>query len=292
MSNTGPQDQPDEATVDLLVKQVAEGLPPSEKRALDALDSPEVSAILLDIERAAAAITLVAVASHSETPPPALQARLEHQGRVFLADNNVVGLNPAQTATSAGLRGQWRRGAAGWFAAAACLLLAVLGWLRSPQPAISPAMVSTHVTVPAIVPPTNTPTAPPTPAEERAALLARTDSLKLTLGATKDPAAAGVTGDVVWDPLTQRGFLHFIGLRPNDPRVQQYQAWIFDGERDKRYPVDAGVFDVPANSSEVIVPLHAALPVRVAKAFAVTIEKPGGVVVSALHHVVVLGAAT
>jgi hypothetical protein len=133
---------------------------------------------------------------------------------------------------------------------------------------------------------------PPTPAEERAALLARTESLKLTLGATKDPAAVGVTGDVVWDPITQRGFLHFIGLRPNDPRVRQYQAWIFDGARDKRYPVAAGVFDVPANSSEVIVPLHAALPVHVAKAFAVTIEKPGGVVVSALHHVVVLAAAT
>ena len=43
------------------------------------------------------------------------------------------------------------------------------------------------------------------------------------------------------------------------------------------------------DSSELIVPIHATLPVHVAKAFAVTLENPGGVVVSALHHVVVLG---
>jgi hypothetical protein len=34
------------------------------------------------------------------------------------------------------------------------------------------------------------------------------------------------------------------------------------------------------------------LPVRAAKAFAVTIEKPGGVVVSEQQHVVVLGTAS
>ena len=94
------------------------------------------------------------------------------------------------------------------------------------------------------------------------------------------------------EPVTQRGFLRIVGLKPNDPRIEQYQAWVFDAKRDKRYPLDAGIFDIPADSSEVIVPLHVELPVRVAKAFAVTIEKPGGVVVSALHHVVVLGAVT
>jgi hypothetical protein len=38
-------------------------------------------------------------------------------------------------------------------------------------------------------------------------------------------------------------------------------------------------------------PIHATLPVEQIKAFAVTIEKPGGVVVSGLGHVVALGAA-
>jgi anti-sigma-K factor RskA len=133
---------------------------------------------------------------------------------------------------------------------------------------------------------------PPTPAQERAALLAKSDSLKINFGATKDPAAAGVSGDVVWDPATQRGFLHFVGLAANDPALRQYQLWIFDGGRDKRYPVDGGVFDVPVNATEVVIPIHAALPVLSAKAFAVTVEKPGGVVVSGRQHVVVLGAAS
>ena len=172
----------------------------------------------------------------------------------------------------------------GWLAAAACLVLAVLGWQRTPPPA--PVAV---VTPPAPVVPVERPV--PTAAEERAALLAKADSLKITLGATKDPAAAGMTGDVVWDPVTQRGFLHFAGLAANDPAVLQYQIWIFDAGRDKRYPVDGGVFDVPANATEVVIPIRASLMVLKPAAFAVTIEKPGGVVVSGREHVVALGAA-
>lgn len=84
-----------------------------------------------------------------------------------------------------------------------------------------------------------------------------------------------MTGDVVWDPVTQQGYLRFVAPPQNNPKVHQYQVWIFDGTRDQRYPVDGGVFDVPANSSEVLVPIHAAVPVRLAKAFAVTLEKPG-----------------
>jgi hypothetical protein len=56
--------------------------------------------------------------------------------------------------------------------------------------------------------------------------------------------------------------------------------------------VDGGVFDVPANAGEVIIPIRAALMVRKPAAFAVTLEKPGGVVVSGREHVIVLGATT
>jgi anti-sigma-K factor RskA len=121
-------------------------------------------------------------------------------------------------------------------------------------------------------------------------MLASADAVKVTLGATKDPAASGVTGDAVWDPQSQTGFLHFVGLASNDPRVRQYQIWVFDGNRDKRYPVDGGVFDVPAGVSEVVIPIHTSLSIGQAKAFAVTVEKAGGVVVSGLGHVVALGA--
>ena len=67
--------------------------------------------------------------------------------------------------------------------------------------------------------------------------------------------------------------------------------FIFDGDRDQRYPVDGGVFDVPPNVDQVVVPIHAEVPVHAAKAFAVTIEKPGGVVVSEREHVVAIGKA-
>jgi hypothetical protein len=167
------------------------------------------------------------------------------------------------------------------------LVLAVVAWNR-PHPQAPTVQVSPSS--PVVPAPTVAP-APPTPAEERAALLAKADSLKVTFGATKDPAAHGVSGDVVWDPATQRGFMRLVGLAPNDPSMHQYQLWIFDGGRDQRYPVDGGVFDIPANATEVVLPIRAALPVLSPKAFAVTIEKPGGVVVSGREHVVALGAA-
>jgi len=260
MSETGPQNSPDEALVDLLIKQVTEGLSPAEQRELERLDSASASRYLRDLERAAAAVTLAG--SAPEPMPPALQARLEKQALDFAATagrgagDNVVDLNRAKSAAAPPASA--RRGAAGWWAAAACLLLALFAWLRSPEP----APVANQPAPPVAAPPAVVAPAPPTPAEERAALLARSESLKLTMGATKDPAAAGVTGDVVWDPVTQQGYLRFVGLPQNDPKLHQYQLWIFDATRDQRYPVDGGVFDVPGNSSEVLVPIHARLPIR------------------------------
>jgi hypothetical protein len=99
------------------------------------------------------------------------------------------------------------------------------------------------------------------------------------------------SGDVVWDPRTQRGFLRLKGYVANDPAGAQYQLWIFDAARDDRYPVDGGVFDVPAGRDEVLIPVHPTLRVARVVAFAVTVEQPGGAVVSdraklvALAHV-------
>jgi len=285
MSESGSQTPPDDAMLDLLTKQVTEGLASEEQRALDGMDSAMTSAYARDLERAAAAISLAATASSEELLPPGLRVRIEQDAQAFFAGPNVNTLKSPRVDPRAGSR----KAAAGWFAAAACLVLAVFGWLR--PPALIPAPSTSNLPIgppPIAVPPVRTPV-PPTPAEERAALLALPESVKVSLSATKDPAAAGVTADAVWDPATQRGFLRIVGLKPNDSRTGQYQAWVFDAERDKRYPLDAGVFDVPPNSSEVIVPIRAELPVHVPKAFAVTLEKPGGVVVSALRHVVVLG---
>jgi hypothetical protein len=281
MAESGPQNQPDEAMVDLLIKQVTEGLSPDEQRELDVLDSELASAYARDLERVAAAITL-AGGRGTEPMPEALRARIESQLRAAMTDaSDARGAGAARLASDAGsgarasVRAPRARlgSTAGWWAAAACLVLAVLGWLRSPSLVHGPATA-------------------PSAEQEREALLARPGAEKIQLDTTAEPAAAGAKVDVVWDPQTQKGFARFVGLKPNDPTQHQYQLWIFDGERDERYPVDGGVFNVPPNTGQVVVPIHAELPVRAAKAFAVTLEKPGGVVVSGREHVIAIGKAS
>jgi hypothetical protein len=300
MSDTRPQGQPDEAMVDLLIKQVTEGLSPDEQRALDVFDSETASAYARDLERAAAAVTLAASAppgGAKESPLPAglADALAQQAAQHFASVDKVADIAAARSSKADQARASVtpapranRYGGYGWLAAAACLVLAIFGWERSPSPPVIP--VAEVPTPSPQIAASTVPPVPPTPAEERAALLAKSDSLKIPLSATKDPAAAGLSGDVVWDPVTQRGFLHFAGLAANDPAVHQYQIWIFDAGRDKRYPVDGGVFDVPANAAEVVIPIRATLMVRKPAAFAVTVEKPGGVVVSGREHVVALGA--
>src|ERR1700749_5045889 len=78
LMSEGPQNQPDEAMVDLLIKQVTEGLSPDEQRALDVLDSAVASAHLRELERAAAAIA-VAGSAAAERPPQELLRRLQQQ---------------------------------------------------------------------------------------------------------------------------------------------------------------------------------------------------------------------
>ena len=68
----------------------------------------------------------------------------------------------------------------------------------------------------------------------------------------------------------------------------QYQLWIFDAKQDERYPIDGGVFDVDPQSGDVIVPIRAKLHVVDPKMFAVTVEKPGGVVVSSRDRIALL----
>jgi anti-sigma-K factor RskA len=94
----------------------------------------------------------------------------------------------------------------------------------------------------------------------------------------KTPLQQAVSGDVVWSSSYQLGFMRLIGMPINDPLQEQYQLWIIDPLRDDE-PVDGGVFDI-AQSGEVIVPIQAKLHVTKPAAFAITIEKPGGVVVS------------
>lgn len=95
------------------------------------------------------------------------------------------------------------------------------------------------------------------------------------------------TGWVTFDPDGQEGYMFIKGLTPNDPRVQQYQLWIWDQEREPDpsnptplaenvHPVDGGVFDVNTEG-EAVIPIQASLVVNKPYLFAITIERPGGV---------------
>jgi hypothetical protein len=151
-----------------------------------------------------------------------------------------------------------------WLAAAATIVIAVVGWW--------PRLVTpdgSDVTA------------------QRVALAGQASAKTIPWAATEDPLGKNVAGDVVWSGEQQAGFMRFVGLPANDPAKAQYQLWIFDAERDERYPVDGGVFDV--KDGEAIVPIRARVPVGKAVLFAVTLEKPGGVVVSTRERLVAIG---
>lgn len=95
------------------------------------------------------------------------------------------------------------------------------------------------------------------------------------------PGYESVRGEVRWSPSLQGGQMRFTGLAANDPTQGQYQLWIVDPTRDAE-PVDGGVFDIvdAGRSTEAVVAFSAKLRVDQPTVFAVTYEKPGGVVVS------------
>lgn len=271
-----------ERLADLLVKQTTEGLLRAEKEELDQLLARHHDADPELLERVAAAVALAGDLD-DEALPAALRQRVEFEGRRLVAAKPATVTEirlprrderPARTAVS-----QWTR-----LALAASVLLAVVGWwprLRDAViPAPEPPVAATREPEPV--------SEPPTPAEKRQMLLAKGAVVQSSWTATGDPLAPAVAGDVVWDNESQTGYLRFSGLTANDPDQSQYQLWIFDATRDDRFPIDGGVFDVPPGQTEVVIPIRAKLNVNAPAMFAVTVEKPGGVVVSGREHIVAL----
>ncbi len=167
----------------------------------------------------------------------------------------------------------------GWLAAAAMLAL----WLRAPGDAGTVNEATAPVPVVA--------TASSLASNMRDSLIIADRALtRIAWAPTTDSTALGAGGDVVWSNAAQRGVMHLVGLKANDTRRWQYQLWIFDKTRDQRYPVDGGVFDVPPGATEVFVPINARVPVGDAVMFAVTVEAPGGVVVSTRERVALLAS--
>jgi len=225
-------------------------------------------------DEAAAALTdaLHTAAGEASPLPPALAARIVADGRAQLRARAtgeptrpaLAIVRPSRT---------WRvLAVGGWLAAAASLAL----WARAPRADVATPERAGVVAASPL-------------AALRASLLADSASLRRDWQESTDPAARGARGDIVWSDAQQRGVMRFVGLAPNDPRLAQYQLWIIDAERDARYPVDGGVFDV-GSDGEVLVAVTARIPVGRPTLFAVTLERPGGVVVSTRERLVLAAA--
>ena len=88
-----------------------------------------------------------------------------------------------------------------------------------------------------------------------------------------------VKGDMIWSNEKQKGFIKITGMPMNDPTQNQYQIWIVDPIKYKN-PVDGGVFDITKSDRELIIPINPKLPISNARGFAISLEQPGGVVIS------------
>lgn len=123
---------------------------------------------------------------------------------------------------------------------------------------------------------------PPPTASSYAQFMQSTPDVATHLWAITEAGYEQVTGEVAWSGATQNGYMVLDGLPVNDPDVAQYQLWIVDPTRDE-FPVDGGVFNVVdhvAEDGKAYVPIDAKLRVDQPAAFAITLEKPGGVVKS------------
>lgn len=166
----------------------------------------------------------------------------------------------------------------GWaFAAVACVALAVT-LLTRPESKI-PEIAKNPPTIPI-------PQMELSIEQKREQLMATaTDEVIIPLTNPKNEKE--IVGDMVWSNAEQKGYARFTNLPVNDTGKETYQVWIVDETRDAKTPLSGGVFNVSKNG-EVIVPVNAQLQVRKPKMIAVTVEKPGGVVVSKLEKVVAL----
>ncbi len=242
--------------IDLLVRRATEGIGEHEEELLAQTLEAHPEAAQEGFESTAAALHVALIWPPQPMPGPVRAAVERDSALLFGGPGRTI----APSAAPAPGNRAWP-----WLATAAAVLIAIAGWL--PRAEIGGSGQSM---------------------ETRYAELQAAGALELSWTATEDPTATGARGSVLWDPLSQTGFMRFIGLVANDPTQFQYQLWIFDAARGEQYPVDGGVFDVPAGATEVTIPIDPRLPITEATLFAVTVEQPGGVVVSTRERISVI----
>ena len=257
--------------MDLLCDQALFGLSGEELRELEMFEkNADGDMEAHSLELTAAKLGLIGVDQRAEMPSHLFEKIVADSRRHVAAEENVF-TAPRGTvlteATSGGGIINWL----GWaVAAAACIALAVN------------IFTTRQGTGEVVSGPKATPTVEEklTPAQMRQRLIDQEQSLARadwTKGNFKE--SEGISGDVVWSDAKQAGYLRVSGLPVNDKAKVQYQLWIFEDAALEKFPKDGGVFDVNENG-EVIIPIDAKIAVKNPKAFAITLEKPGGVVVS------------
>jgi len=259
-----------ELLLDLLTRQATEGLSPAETRQLAALEGSDDDSFDL----AASAVML----SEFE---PAYEFPAHLRSKIAASATEIVGANAAATEPDAPSVSDRRTPLFAWlgWAVAAAAVLAL---------GINLSMTRFGVTeVAQNPPPTATPT-PMTPAEAHDEMMAEPGMTVAKWGpAAKSGDMANVSGDVVWSDRQQKGYAMLRGLPKNDPGASTYQLWIFEENQGDKTPIDGGTFNVSADGT-VVIPIDAKLAAKNPSMFAVTVEKPGGVVISKREKVAAL----
>ncbi len=262
MSRHTPNPHEMDRLLDLLADRAVGELDPRDAAELDRLleANPGLPADAMDA--AAAAASLAMPVADDDPMPESLKRRL-------IAD---AGAFAERGSAPAGRVGPAPRAGAAWFPwllAAASIALAAVAWVSRPaaqSPTPNPTIAQQLDEFTTVAPPA--------------------DLVRVAWAGQPDPLVTEqLAGEVYWSQSRQQGYMVFSGLRANDPTVEQYQLWIFDGSRE--HPVDGGVFDIGADG-RAIVPIDAKLTVRQPTLFAVTVEKPGGVVVSSKERIAVV----
>lgn len=267
--------------LELLADRAIFGLNEAETAELRELETrfPELASDK-SFERAAAVYSVSTVGT-IEQMPASLRTRLEAAAaEMFAEEAEVPAMEIPAPVTAVGFDkpgfsfSQWL----GWgVAAVAAVLLAFNIWTSRMPGEAEVAQAPT---------PEPTTQAEPSVGERLRQLVASTDDLVRTKWSS--PTEEGsVSGEVVWSDDKQSGFMTFKGLDANDVSKETYQLWIFDESQDEATPIDGGVFDI-SSEGEVTVPIDAKLAVKNPKMFAVTVEKPGGVVVSKREKIVAI----
>lgn len=253
--------------LDLLAARATEGLSAEESLELERglREHPDVDPDALDLAAAAADLAFDDASPDREAMPETVKRAILERASAHVASAASDRLDATEPSVTpfrprpAARPSPFDARLIGWYAAAAVLLLALWSpWSPGPE----------------------TPPADRTVSQERALLVDSSGDLVQVEWATPEIAEyAQVTGDVVWSNERQAGYMRLKGLPANRSTVEQYQLWIVDPSRDE-HPIDGGVFDIPVGAGEVIVPIDAKIRVNAPQAFAITLEKPGGVVVS------------